>query len=80
MKTAKYNMSDGSVREVEYDEQSPCRICGEAVLDASVGGTNVCPWCDCGKNRDGTEWTESQHRNYMRGVLLNTGIKETSWA
>lgn len=22
-----------------------------------MGGTVICPWCDCGWNRDGSKWT-----------------------
>lgn len=33
---------------VEYDETGPCRICHEPVGEASMGGTDVCPACDCG--------------------------------
>jgi len=54
VKSATYTMLNGEPLTVEYDEQAPCRLCGEPVLEASVGGTDVCPWCDCGVNRDGT--------------------------
>jgi len=37
--------------EVQYDEDTPCIICGEPVIGASMGGTNICPSCDCGKCR-----------------------------
>jgi len=37
--------------EIEYDDEVPCVICGEPVIAASMGGTVVCPWCDCGKCR-----------------------------
>jgi hypothetical protein len=35
----------------DYDENAPCSICGEPVVEASMGGTNICPWCDCGNCR-----------------------------
>tara|TARA_Y100000034_G_C6891777_1_gene410368 strand:+ start:680 stop:988 length:309 start_codon:yes stop_codon:yes gene_type:complete len=41
----------GERTEVVYDADAPCRICGEPVIEASMGGTNVCPWCDCGRER-----------------------------
>ena len=50
MKKAKYILRDSEV-EVEYDENAPCRICGEPVWEASTSGTDVCPWCDCGNCR-----------------------------
>lgn len=36
---------------VEYDDESPCIICGEPVISASMGGTAICGWCDMGKCR-----------------------------
>ncbi len=51
MKTAKYALIGGGAVEVEYDENAPCTICGEPVVEASMGGTAVCPWCDCGNCR-----------------------------
>lgn len=43
MKIAKYPLTDGTVKEVEYDENAPCIICGEPVVEASMGGTVICP-------------------------------------
>ena len=51
MKIARYPLTDGTVKEVEYDENAPCIICGEPVIEASTGGTVICPWCDMGKCR-----------------------------
>ena len=51
MKTATYNMVGGGKFTVEYDENAPCIICGEPVVEASMGGTNICSWCDCGNCR-----------------------------
>lgn len=48
MKQVTYNLRGGGMATVEYDENAPCRICGEPVVEASMGGTDVCPWCDCG--------------------------------
>lgn len=55
MKEATYTSLDGSKLTVEYDETAPCRMCGLPVIEASTGGTDVCPWCDCGVYRDGTD-------------------------
>lgn len=57
MKEATYTLLGGSKLTVEYDETAPCRMCGLPVIEASVGGTDVCPWCDCGFYRDGTEFS-----------------------
>lgn len=51
MKTATYNKTGGGTFEVEYDENAPCIVCGEPVVEASMGGTVICPWCDCGNCR-----------------------------
>lgn len=56
MKTAIYTVGDKEV-EIEYDETAPCQICGLPVTEASMGGTDICPWCDCGHHRDGRPWT-----------------------
>lgn len=51
MKTATYRTTEGKELKVEYDETAPCIICGEPVVEASMGGTVICPWCDMGKCR-----------------------------
>lgn len=51
MKTATYNKIGGGTFTVEYDENAPCIVCGEPVVEASMGGTHVCPSCDCGRCR-----------------------------
>jgi hypothetical protein len=38
----------------------PCLFCEQPVESPSTDGPLVCAWCDCGVNRDGTEWTEEQ--------------------
>jgi hypothetical protein len=50
--------------EVEYDENAPCRICDQPVMEASMGGIDVCPWCDTGYNRDGTP-SETDFRDFL---------------
>ena len=56
MKSATYTLLDGSKRAIDYDENAPCVQCGLPVIEASVGGTAVCPWCDMGIYRDGCHW------------------------
>jgi len=36
---------------MDFDEKAPCIMCGEPVIEPSMGGTTLCPWCDCGKCR-----------------------------
>lgn len=51
---------------VEYDTEDLCWYCRLPVVEASMGGTVCCPWCDCGRNRDGSEWTTAQFHERMR--------------
>ena len=51
MKTAIYHTIDNKELKIEYDENAPCIICGEPVIEASMGGTAICPWCDTGRCR-----------------------------
>lgn len=57
MKTVTYKQPDGTSVEVQYDETALCTLCGLPVVSASMGGTHICPWCDCGSYRDGEKWT-----------------------
>jgi hypothetical protein len=71
MKTATYQTNNGPI-EVSYDPDSPCVYCELPVIEASVGGTAVCPACDCGRNRDGSLWDyatmQKRFENYRRRV------------
>lgn len=73
MKTATYTGMDGKKIKVEYDEKAPCIWCGLPVESASMGGTNLCPACDCGVYRDGTKWT---YEESMNQVLATKRAKE----
>ena len=55
MKMVTYRDRDGKPLVVEYDETAPCIVCGLPVGAASMGGTAVCPSCDCGRFRDGEQ-------------------------
>lgn len=46
IKIADYTWCGGS--SVEYDADAPCLYCGQPVVEASMGGTAICPWCDTG--------------------------------
>ena len=54
LSTVDYPLIDGRTLRVMYDTQGPCRLCGEPVGSASMGGTDVCPPCDMGVYRDGS--------------------------
>jgi len=73
MKTAIYKTLDGKDLKVEYDENAPCIWCGLPVESASVGGTVVCPACDCGVYRDNTKITM---REMLDKKLLRKKAKE----
>jgi hypothetical protein len=66
LKKVTYQGLDGPI-EVEYDSEAPCRVCGLPVKEASVGGTDVCPWCDAGFHRDGRRWSYSDLMRYTHG-------------
>lgn len=53
MKTVTYRLTNGMDKTIEYDETAPCWVCGLPVGSASMGGTVICPACDCGRKRDG---------------------------
>ena len=38
-------------RTYSYDADAPCHWCGLPVVEASMGGTGCCPWCDMGTCR-----------------------------
>jgi len=71
IKKAIYNLSDGSKKEIEYDTDWPCLSCGLPVVAASVGGTRICPWCDCGKHRNGKNWTLEETKEFGKKYKEN---------
>lgn len=66
IKKAVYTALQGGEIVVEYNHEAPCRMCGQPVIEASMGGTDVCPWCDCGYNRDGIRWTYEDYKKVMK--------------
>ena len=59
----RYFISQGLLRpalEVEIEGVPPCLFCGDPVGSPSMDGPLVCGSCDCGRNRDGSCWTEEQ--------------------
>jgi hypothetical protein len=63
MKEVTYNIVGNKKVTVQYDENAPCRICELPVIEASMGGVDVCPWCDCGTYRDGSSWSVDEFWN-----------------
>ena len=76
MKKATYTLTNGKEKTIEYDEKAPCWSCGLPVGSASMGGTVICPACDCGQHRDGRKWTPEDYKhtneNYTRNLIKNT--------
>ena len=72
MKIATYKNIFNEDIKVEYDETASCRVCGLPVIHASMGGTDVCPYCDCGVYRDGTKISA---RELMKPDLLEKKAK-----
>lgn len=70
MKSVTYKLLDGTDKTIEYDENAPCWYCDLPVGSASMGGTVVCPSCDCGMHRDGRKWTfeeaTEKHANFRK--------------
>jgi hypothetical protein len=72
MKIVKYKTADGEI-EVQYDENAPCIICSLPVIEASMGGTNVCSWCDTGHHRNGEAFTFEECLDYT--LIMNKAQK-----
>ena len=73
MKIVTYTLLDGSKKTIEYDETLPCWMCEQPVVEASMGGTVICPACDCGINRQTHEkWTFEEamqaYENYRKNA------------
>lgn len=81
---AVYTDLEGKKWEVEYDPAAPCHLCGLPVGSASMGGTSICPWCDCGRFRDGTRWTyrdatDAAYRKARAGQHLPSSLLTSVW-
>ena len=55
-----------------FDPNFPCAYCEQPVQEECIGGTAICPWCDCGMNRDGSLWDyrtmKDRFANYERRI------------
>jgi hypothetical protein len=61
----------------EYDENAPCQLCQLPVREASMSGTAICPWCDCGYFRDGERWTLTPLRDWRPSQWA--AFREEAW-
>jgi len=57
---------------VDYDGDPPCLFCNEPVTSPSTDGPLICGWCDCGGNRDGTNWTSEQREERWANRIKRT--------
>lgn len=71
----KYYISQGFLQpplEIEIEGPPPCLFCGKLVHEPSMNGPLVCPSCDCGRNTDGSRWTNSEaherHAHYAAAI------------
>jgi len=76
MKTATYHRIDGSPMDVSYDENQPCIRCGLPVLYASMGGTVVCSWCDCGNFRTTNVFRDSIWNPFDKYSIIRAQLSE----
>lgn len=76
----RYRIGDGMFTKpiyVDIDGDPPCLYCGELVSSPSMDGPLVCGACDCGRNRDGTRWSEDRarerHAHFARMIATYRG-------
>jgi hypothetical protein len=49
--------------EVNIETPPPCLFCDQPVTSPSMDGPLVCGSCDCGRNRDGSKWTDEEREH-----------------
>lgn len=64
MKLFEMKSGDKMIRFL-FDETAPCCVCGNPVLDVSMGGTSICPHCDCGYDRTGKRYDIAKDYMYI---------------
>lgn len=79
VRTAHYTALDGRPLDITYDAMAPCIQCGLPVVEASMGGTTVCPWCDCGVYRDGTRHDATASSMTFRSMAHHLAGNDTDW-
>lgn len=48
-----------------FDETAPCCVCGNPILNVSMGGLEICPHCDCGRDRQGKSYELPKDAVYL---------------
>ncbi len=80
--TTTYYISQFSRPPIEVEIEGiwpPCLFCSEPVLRPSTDGPLVCGACDCGRNRDGSRWTEAQGAQRWAHRRAQIQIYRTAW-
>ena len=73
LKKMTYNTDKGPL-EITYDSEDPCVCCELPVVEASMGGTSICPWCDMGVDRKtGKRLSMAQMYQHSENFRHNTG-------
>ncbi len=72
MKDTVYVTLAGEPFTVTYDPELPCAICDLPIIRPSFSGTNICPWCDSGVNRDSSSWTYEQFIHFIERRQMKT--------
>ena len=49
-------------------EYPTCRLCGEPVRSPSMGGADICAWCDCSGPEGGLRHTLSEERGRRKAL------------
>lgn len=75
MKKVSYKLRSGQTFVVEYDENMPCKVCGQPVIVASVESADVCPWCACSIHRNGRDWTFEETLKFFQREPQNYQMK-----
>ena len=70
MKLFEMQSGDKLVRFL-FDETAPCCVCGNPVLFVSMGGTSICPHCDCGYDRTGKRYDSEKDYMYIFKVYAH---------
>lgn len=55
-----------------FDPTFSCIFCDEPVGSLSLGGSAICPYCDCGHHRDGRQWTAEESAAFHENAKKRT--------
>lgn len=64
MKLFEMKSGDKNIRFL-FDETASCCVCGNPVLNVSMGGPDICPHCDCGYDRTGKKYDIAKDYMYI---------------